>query len=273
MLQSNRVRTTSNPSNDLRRKVGALNDEIVKLEQVLGQAGGGETGTADAAVQRLRASIVQEELVRKRADYEKVSAEARSAGIDVEEACADYAACAFVAAPPIDAASKPRRRMVFGASAALAVGVGLILWGTAVLGGAKAEPAGRNLPELAPLLSPIDLVPHVPSAQVERRGETFFTKELEIVYERGRVYISGDPPPGSEFNVDDGMRIDVKRPDGTVKTWTHNFNTGCIRNEAYAAKDVTDLFQPGVNHASVTLYDICGSSRGTSAPIWLVNRE
>lgn len=162
---------------------------------------------------------------------------------------------------------------MLGAGAALAVGVGLILWGTAVLGGAKAQQVGGGQAPLAPLLAPIDLAPHVPSAQVEHRGETFFTKEVEILYERGRVYISGDPPPESEFNVDDGMRLDVKRPDGTVKTWTHNFNTGCIRNESVPARDVTDLFQPGLNYASVTLYDICGSNRGTSAPIWLVNRD
>jgi hypothetical protein len=158
--------------------------------------------------------------------------------------------------------------------AVLVVAIGLVIGGYTSLLGSRATAEARPTPVAeAPLAEPIELSALVPSAPVAQKGETFFTRDVEIAFGRGRVYISGDPVPASEFSVDDGMRLTVTHPDGSVANWSRDFNAGCIRNTAIEAQDVTSLFQRGVNRVSVTLYDICGSSRGTTTAIWLVNRD
>ena len=176
---------------------------------------------------------------------------------------------------PSTSQSRSRRSVLLASVAGLLV-IMVRLMGarfTGLLEGTPGRPATPNAAAAVPLTEPVEVTPLVDSSPVTQRGETFLTRELQVTFSRGRIYLSGDPPPASPFTVDDGLRMDVTRPDGTIATWSHDFNTSCIRNEAVPAQDVTTVFQPGVNRVSITLYDICGANKGTEAPIWLVNRE
>jgi hypothetical protein len=278
MIQLNRGRSRTT-TDEYGRRIAVLHDEIFKLEQVLeAPPVDGDVGASEVAVRRLRASIVHEELVRKRAEFESLATEARATGVDVEQAIAAPRANARSVTVPVPSApggTKRRRPVVMVAVAGLLI----LLIGlpaarfTGLLGGEQAARRAGSAGLAAPLADPLELAPLIATSAVAQRGETFYTTGLEITFNRGRLFLAGDPPPTNSFTVDDGMRLEVTRPDGTTATWSHNFNTGCIRNEPLPAQDVTKVFQPGVNRIAVTLYDICGSSKGSEAPIWLVNQD
>src|SRR4029453_7926662 len=75
MIQLNRGRSRTT-TDEYGRRIAVLHDEIFKLEQVLeAPPVAGDVGASEVAVRRLRASIVHEELVRKRAEFESLATE------------------------------------------------------------------------------------------------------------------------------------------------------------------------------------------------------
>jgi hypothetical protein len=106
--------------------------------------------------------------------------------------------------------------------------------------------------------------------RVSTPGNVFYTGSPKTVdYEGGTVTISGDPPPGGSFAIDDKMLLKVTRPDKSTQTWEHTFNDDCFANLTLEPQDVTSLFQEGVNVVEITLSDVCGGAAGTAGPVFL----
>jgi len=134
----------------------------------------------------------------------------------------------------------------------------------------KGKPIRNDMPSTnrKTILTFVQLAPLM-GGPVRQIGETYYSNQVQITYQSGQVILSGDPPPINLFAVDDGMILTVTRPDGTTASWSHVFEVGCYTINPLAPVDITNLFQPGVNLVSVSLYDICGFSEGTANAIFL----
>lgn len=122
----------------------------------------------------------------------------------------------------------------------------------------------------------IQITEQIPSSRALETGETFFTKELIVDYAAGSVFISSDNIGVGEILVDDALIIQVKRADGSQESLSYDFSSGCQVatdrfENAVHPRDITNLFAPGKNEVSISLYDICGGNVGSSS-LYLVNK-
>lgn len=252
---------------DLHRQIAQLRDDVEKIEQSLGgDSAVAQTTSVDHYVRQLRMSMAEEDLAGKRSRLETLVAEAAKLEAELpkpkKRAPPAPPAEPVAPAPPGGVpARRSRRRPValIGLGAIGALVLGLVgITNTGILG--------------SDALASAELAPAIGEAVVQQ-GQTFFTRAIELDYSGGQVFLSGSPAPTGSFSVDDGMVITVTHPDGSASSWTRTFNVGCEQNTALPAQDVTDLFRPGRNSVSVSLYDICGSTMGTEGPIFLSTRR
>ena len=269
---------------ELRRRLAQIQAEILDLEQrPEPPPSDPDVVTPNLVVHRLRAPLLQADLVGKRKQYAILSQAAAALGInagDLERELSN----ASKDPPLVDPAAERgrwfetvNRLKRLGRVASIAavpmvlLFVGLTAAPALVGYSGESEPApGERTGDVA--ARRIEVSPYIPSSAMDARGATFFTREVDFTFERGRVIVSGEPPPGGAFSVDDGMQMKVTHPDGSVAIWRRDFNRDCAANFPAPAEDVTDLFQPGLNRVLLTLYDTCGGLKGTSSPIWLVSQ-
>jgi hypothetical protein len=273
--------TTRLDPDELRRRLIQLRAEVLDLEQRPGEPPLSDLDvlTPNLVVQRLRAPLLQADLAGKRKQLALLAYQAAALGIDVADLDGTLAD-APNRLPAMDPPSEASQASDAGGSwkrlarLATIAAVPLVLLGLGIAapdlvgsGWGSGPTAGGGTGLVA--AERIEVSPYIASSAVEYPGATFFTREVEFTFNGGQVIVSGDPPPGGAFSVDDGMQMSVTHPDGSVVTWRRDFNRGCVSNIPALAEDVTNLFQPGLNRVTVTLYDTCGGLKGTTSPIWL----
>jgi V8-like Glu-specific endopeptidase len=105
---------------------------------------------------------------------------------------------------------------------------------------------------------------------VERRGETFFDKLLEVTTPDGQVGLRGAPNGSEPLWIDDVLTISVTHDDGTTADVEYDFSRECQgfieRRDQF---DLSDVLRPGRNVVRIIFRDTCGSAVGNS-PVWLV---
>lgn len=113
-------------------------------------------------------------------------------------------------------------------------------------------------------------VPGRPAA----RGEVFldqtFDFELPDAFE---VWLLGEAgtPRIAPTQVDDLLELTVLRADGTSASFRHDYSNGCRVVSELPPRDLTTLFQPGLNRVTVRLIDGCGGGLGSSAIVLLAD--
>jgi len=107
-------------------------------------------------------------------------------------------------------------------------------------------------------------------------GETFFTSDVYINTQDANVSLAGSPNGRSDFWVDDILKIDVTRPDGTVTSVSFDDSNGCTATTVLTTAPVSlerylqaGLNEQGMNKLHFTFSDACGGNDGNS-PIYLV---
>ena len=108
----------------------------------------------------------------------------------------------------------------------------------------------------------------IEARSVQTQGETFFQASSYVDYQSGTVLLAGtEDGTGSSF-VDDDLVLKIVRPDGTKKTYTHDYSHHCGAGGVLPPVDLQNLFQVGINQVAVTLKDKCGGSEHATA-LWL----
>jgi len=106
-------------------------------------------------------------------------------------------------------------------------------------------------------------------------NSTFDTKQLTFQYSSGTVRLARNCNGKSALNVDDGISVTVKRPDGTTRSFSHDFSATSPTTNCTGAIfdggpfDITSLFLPGDNTVTVQFRDICGQGGSGSSEVFL----
>jgi len=101
-------------------------------------------------------------------------------------------------------------------------------------------------------------------------GEVFLNARFLIDYDGGSVTLSSNSDGTGNIVADDVVQVRVKRPNGTVATFTHDFSNGCSGTiTPIAPANITSLFQTGINSVTAVLRDKCGASE-SAGPFWVV---
>jgi hypothetical protein len=124
-----------------------------------------------------------------------------------------------------------------------------------------------SAPTCAPSSGPRTVAPEI-GRRVQEPGELYYTSEFDCFWASGSVTLSADPTGGLPFAVDDALELEVQRPDGTLASWWFDFSNACTVVTDADPQDVSTLFQPGVNHLWLRLYDRCGTDSG-NPPLYL----
>jgi hypothetical protein len=119
----------------------------------------------------------------------------------------------------------------------------------------------------APASGPRTIAPEI-ARPVQDPGELYYSSEFDCFWTSGSVTLSADPAGSLPFDVDDGLELEVQRPDGTLASWWFDFSNECTVVTDADPQDISTLFQPGVNHLWLRLYDRCGTDSGNS-PLYL----
>ena len=174
----------------------------------------------------MRAPLLQADLVGKRKQYAILSQAAAALGINAGDLERDLSN-ASKDPPLVDPAAERgrwfetvNRLKRLGRVASIAavpmvlLFVGLTAAPALVGYSGESEPApGERTGDVA--ARRIEVSPYIPSSAMEARGATFFTREVEFTFERGgRIIVSGEPPPGGAFSVDDGSGVALERGRG-----------------------------------------------------------
>lgn len=255
-----------------RPRLEGMTAEAAKLEAELAELpatkASEQPSAASAALAALARSIdaidASQQTVKNRFSSAARAAFARRRADAVEQIVERRLRSAAPAAPARGIPPSGRRRGRAGMLIGAGVVGGILLLGIlaiAIPGRLGVKPEALVTVELASSIS----------ETVSEEGETFFSRVIEFDYSEGQVVLSGAPPPVGDFSVDDGMTITVTRPDGSTSIWDRAFNAGCEESTWVPAEDVTELFSPGRNIVSVSLYHVCGSTMGTPGPIFLSN--
>lgn len=101
-------------------------------------------------------------------------------------------------------------------------------------------------------------------------GATFYTKDLTVTYQSGKIILSGNSDGTGNTFADDAVEITVTKPDGSTGTFDHSYQSTCSRLDSMPPQDITNLFGTGENKVHVRLYDMCGGSVAADA-MYLVN--
>lgn len=100
--------------------------------------------------------------------------------------------------------------------------------------------------------------PHAGTSAVAPRE--YFSKTVKFTYTAGPIMLfsktSGSYGVGW-ISSDDEARVSVTRPDGSVARYTHYYGypANCCSVVPTAPQDITNLFQPGVNTVTISLWD------------------
>jgi hypothetical protein len=132
-------------------------------------------------------------------------------------------------------------------------------------GGATSAGAGGRFPSTG--FSPTSGIALQP---VNVFGERFYGANFVHLNWNGTqtIVLAGNQDGTGSTLVDDMILIRVKHPDGSTKTFSHDYSNGCTINSELLPVDVTRLFAVGNNRVNVALEDACGGEVGSNA-IWI----
>jgi len=107
-------------------------------------------------------------------------------------------------------------------------------------------------------------------------GETFFTRDLYLNTTDANITLSGSADGRSPFYVDDILKLQITRPDGTVTAVSFDDSNGCTASTVLSTNPVSLrrylAATPVVGHTTYKLHftfsDACGGDDGNS-PIYL----
>lgn len=116
-----------------------------------------------------------------------------------------------------------------------------------------------------------EITPGIPSVPTSPRL-TFFFLEFDLDYKGGKVLFSSKPDGTGDTRVDDAAMINVRKPNGVWKAFDHPYTTNCNPLVPMPPKDLSYLFEVGVNRVQARLYDICGVYK-SSTPLYLVTEN
>ncbi len=110
----------------------------------------------------------------------------------------------------------------------------------------------------------------IPSMPVNK-GAVFFSTELKLNYQTGKIILSQNPDGTGSTQVDDYLTITVRRPDGSIKSFNHFYpSQNCSSLNTLIPSELTSLFGVGENQVKVELQDVCGGLGGSTS-LQLVN--
>ena len=102
-------------------------------------------------------------------------------------------------------------------------------------------------------------------------GSDFLVRQEAIPYQSGPVRLARDCDGNDSLNVDDGIVVEVRRPDGSTSSFSHDFSNACSGGVADAGPfDLTSHFAPGQNAVTVRFRDNCGQGGSGSSSVYLV---
>ncbi len=87
----------------------------------------------------------------------------------------------------------------------------------------------------------------------------------------GPVMLAGDCAGTDPISVDDGIVVEVTRPDGSTSGFDHDFSGGCSGVITPAGPfDLTSRFVPGDNSVKVRFRDLCAQGGSSTSDVYLV---
>lgn len=108
----------------------------------------------------------------------------------------------------------------------------------------------------------------VDTSKSTQNGQTFFTKNITINYESGRVLLSGSANGHDSLHVED--MIQVSKSQGATFTYA-TFDRLCKTfNREIPPQDITHLLSLGSNNLNIKFSDWCASSIDTIGPVYIV---
>ncbi len=102
------------------------------------------------------------------------------------------------------------------------------------------------------------------------KGSVFFTKQITINFQGGKILLARNPDGTGATKVDDVIGMRVVRENGTLGLFTHRYASTTCSSLGTLGPSWINQFLPGINTVTVTLNDACGGYGG-SEPIYLVN--
>jgi hypothetical protein len=115
---------------------------------------------------------------------------------------------------------------------------------------------------------PLQITAAVPSRPITSAQEVFLDATYDFTTVSGKVTLAGTSDGSGQFYVDDEVRLTVSHEDGSIWTYTRNFEF----QPAADPVDVTSYFEPGVNRVHAVLRDTYGGNL-SATELWLVNQS
>lgn len=112
----------------------------------------------------------------------------------------------------------------------------------------------------------VQITPGVAQRAIVSPREVFLDTTIDFTTLSGPVLLAGDLDGTGKFGVDDEISLTVTTPNGSVSTFTKNFEFQPPTDPI----DISSYFAAGSNSVHVVLRDTFGVFLG-STPIWLVN--
>lgn len=102
-------------------------------------------------------------------------------------------------------------------------------------------------------------------------GSDFLVEDLQVDYlVSGPVQIVRSCTSSAKISADDGLVVEVTRPDGSTSSFSHDFSAGCSGAITPAGPfDIASRFGRGTNAVKVRLRDLCGQGGSGSSDIYL----
>src|SRR5690349_6433900 len=148
----------------------------------------------------------------------------------------------------------------------LAVAASISVGGADTASAAGTAPTSASPAQAVTPSVPVQITPEVVSRPITTAREVFLDNTFTFTTLSGPVLIAGNSDGAGQFGVDDEISLTVTTPNGSISTFTRNFEFQPPADPV----DVSSYFAPGVNTVHVTLRDTFGGSLG-STPVWLVN--
>ncbi|MBI4675899.1 MAG: hypothetical protein HY741_30020 [Chloroflexi bacterium] len=94
----------------------------------------------------------------------------------------------------------------------------------------------------------------------QKRAEpfgVFYQQTFTVEMDEGAAWLASSADGKGKLSTDDFAELHVTRPDGSTRTWSHDFrNTAHTEITSISAQDVSALFLPGRNQVTLTLRDL-----------------
>lgn len=135
----------------------------------------------------------------------------------------------------------------------------------------SATPTPTHTPTFTPTPGPIAgstsvRISNAIPRQSVVKGAVFYAKTLEFRYFGGTVTLAANANGTGNIWVDDQLTLQVKQPDGVVRTYRHDFSNGC---QGYVSSlppfSLTSYFGMGTNSVYVEFKDLCGAYKESSS--------